>query len=138
MTTAHRPTWVAAQGAASDVGNWSTGGKTPSGILLAINVDLSTSLCVKRACSPFRIVAEWSDDLCLLTFLASLPPPQSFRASKPGSFLMGLAKPNYTEVQETRPKQRGGASEARRPRGGRRQRAPCVGREACYYLSTLR
>lgn len=27
MTTAHRPTWVAAQAAASDVGNWSTGGE---------------------------------------------------------------------------------------------------------------
>lgn len=26
MTTAHRPTWAAAQAAASDVGNWSTGG----------------------------------------------------------------------------------------------------------------
>lgn len=27
MTTAHRPTWAAAQAAASDVGNWSTGGE---------------------------------------------------------------------------------------------------------------
>ncbi|CAM9119112.1 unnamed protein product [Discosporangium mesarthrocarpum] len=27
MTTAHRPTWVAAQSAASDLGNWSTGGQ---------------------------------------------------------------------------------------------------------------
>ncbi|CAN0543680.1 unnamed protein product, partial [Ectocarpus sp. 12 AP-2014] len=27
MTTAHRPTWAPAQAAASDIGNWSTGGK---------------------------------------------------------------------------------------------------------------
>ncbi|CAM9412266.1 unnamed protein product [Ascophyllum nodosum] len=32
MTTAHRPTWVAAQAAASDVGNWSTGGQASQAV----------------------------------------------------------------------------------------------------------
>ena len=42
MTTAHRPTWAAAQAAASDVGNWSTGGELSVPIGPQVNLDVPT------------------------------------------------------------------------------------------------
>ncbi|CAM9497365.1 unnamed protein product [Choristocarpus tenellus] len=60
MTTAHRPTWAAAQAAASDLGNWSTGGQA-SRALSAKDLPGQTSLKVRKLGQNSEADLRWRD-----------------------------------------------------------------------------
>ncbi|CAN0305032.1 unnamed protein product, partial [Ectocarpus sp. 12 AP-2014] len=113
MTTAHRPTWAPAQAAASDVGNWSTGGRKLE-IGLSRQQSVSSS-CSSNCCgslfivstavayhssiimvsaSPPCLVEETQFSCERITPLPHCPAPNLFffRASKSGCFCARFAK----------------------------------------------